>query len=146
MGGNNGLIVCCFPNSFHAQDVARNDAYKMYLIYVAQIKCVNLFNCVLNNWSKARKTVSVSFRLLQIFSMYNVYYQTILCNKSMHEAWLPCSKQIIDDPYNHSNNAIFRRKMMNYRVISSNIFFAHLYMMEVCVGSFRHWVKIVIVL
>ena len=64
MGGNNGLIVCCFPNSFHAQDVARNDAYKMYLNNVAQIKCVNLFNCVLNNWSKAGKTVSVSFQLL----------------------------------------------------------------------------------
>ena len=64
--------------------------------------------------------------------MYNVYSPSILRNSS---------KWIINYPYNHSNNVIFRRKLMSYDVISSNIFFAHLHMMELCVYSFRLSVK-----
>ena len=129
MGGNNRLIVCCFPNSFHAQDVARNDAYKMYLNNVAQIKCVNLFNCV---WIIGRRR-GKRFPFLFNYYRYSLYIMFIL--------QLFCVKWNINYPYNHSNNVIFRRKLMSYDVISSNIFFAHLHMMELCVYSFRLSVK-----
>ena len=100
MGGNNRLIVCSFPNSFHAQDVARNDAYKMWPNNVAQIKCVNLINCVLNNCWKTGKWFPFLFILYRcallirfIFKIFS-YWCNFSCIKTLNitlvfEVFLP---------------------------------------------------------